>query len=50
MNYIKIKQCRICKSKKIKEVFNLGKQVIATYFPKKKRKGLPKNSFGISQV
>ena len=42
MNYIKIKQCRICKSKKIKEVFNLGKQVIATYFPKKKEKDYPK--------
>jgi SAM-dependent methyltransferase len=35
MNYTKIKQCRVCESKKIKEVFNLGKQVIATYFPKK---------------
>lgn len=38
----KIKQCRICKSKKLKEVFNLGKQVIATYFPKKKENDYPK--------
>ena len=42
MHYTKIKQCRICKSKKLKEVFNLGKQVIATYFPKKKENDYPK--------
>jgi SAM-dependent methyltransferase len=38
MYYKKINKCRICLDKNLKEVFNLGKQVIASYFPKKKEK------------
>lgn len=42
MYYKKITKCRICLDKDLKEVFNLGKQVIASYFPKKKKRIIEK--------
>ena len=38
MKVFKLNKCRICNSKKLKVIFNIGSQVLATHFPKPSEK------------
>jgi len=48
MYYKKITQCRICKSKKIKKVLDLGNQAFTGKFPTSNKKNISKSPLSIS--